>query len=122
MRTLLLLFFPGISLWLGVGGIGLPLLATVLLLNLSVEERGPRRMQVIRAVGLFLLAYVATALAAVLVRAADALNGRGHNAAAITAAALSRVLFDDASLALSLAAVAVAASVIGAVLIARRRP
>jgi len=108
---------PGFSLWIGVAGVALPLLSTVLFLNLLDPGRGIRRLALTRALGLFVLVYVATALAALVMRAADALVAGPPVAAARVAAAL----VDEGGVALALATLALVAAVLGALSVARRR-
>jgi len=108
---------PGLLLWLGVGGVGAPLLATVLMLHQTAEERGLRRLRLTKALGLFVLVYVGAALAAVIARAADALGPPAH----VEATGVARALFGESGVAISLAALALAAAAIGALSLARRR-
>jgi NADH:ubiquinone oxidoreductase subunit 6 (subunit J) len=99
----------------GIGvGAGTLLLTTILLLNLTVEEVGRRRLSARRTVVLLLGGYGGTALLALV----------GSEAGPVPsprAGALGSVLFDEHGVALALTFIALITAVAGALLLARRR-
>ncbi len=105
---------PGIVLWLGAGGIGLLLLAAVLLLNLSQEERGRRRVGVRGT----LAGGVALAFAIVLLRAARSATALPSG---ITGSDVSAALGQSVAPALGVAVVALASAVVVTIALIRRR-
>lgn len=107
----------GLLLWLLGAGVGLLLLTTILLLNLSEEEVGRRRLSVTRTVALLVVAWLAAALFAVIVD----LPAVSWAMAASPAAPLGAVVFEEWGVALSLAFAALSTSCVAALLIVRRR-
>jgi NADH:ubiquinone oxidoreductase subunit 6 (subunit J) len=107
---------PGFVLWVGGGGVGLLLLGAVLLLNLGEDERGPRRLRLRPTLTAPLLALLWSALAGPLVGALP-----GEAAVPLTSAAVAAVLVDDLALPATAGLVALAASLVVAVALVRRR-
>lgn len=110
----------GMLLWLLGAGVGLLLLTTLLLLNLSPEEAGRRRFSVTRTVALFVVAWLAAALFAVLHDGVSSSPLAGEPAALPTGA-LGVVVFERFGVALALAFAALASAGVAALLLVRRR-
>lgn len=107
----------GLVVWLMGAGVGLLLLTTILLLNLSAEEVGQRRFSATRAVALVVVAWLAAALFGVL---GDA-PASPWAAAAPPSSSLGAIVFAEWGIALSLAFCALSSSCIAALLLVRRR-
>jgi NADH:ubiquinone oxidoreductase subunit 6 (subunit J) len=111
-------FLAGVALLIGGGGVSLLLLATVLMLNLDVDERGRRRVRVGPTIALFVLAYVGAALFGVVLPAARDLAPPTP----IAHAAVARAVFEDAAAPVAVASVGLAVALVSAFVLARRRP
>jgi NADH:ubiquinone oxidoreductase subunit 6 (subunit J) len=107
---------PGYVLWVGGGGIGMMLLAAVLILNLRDDERGPRRLRVRPALAVPVLGVIWAALAAPLVDAVPEVQ-----AAAIHGPDVARAVVDDFALAFTIGLVALAVALVVAIALVRRR-
>lgn len=107
---------PGFVLWVGGGGIGLLLLAAVLLLNLGEEERGRRRVRLRPALVVPVLGVLWSALAAPMLSALPVTA-----AAAPTARAVTLALVDDLALPSTIALIALAGALVVALALVRRR-
>lgn len=111
-------FLAGAVLLVGAGAVGLLVLVTVLLLNLTADERGARRVRLTPTVALFFVAYIGSALfGAVVPRAAELVEQ-----APLGQVEVARAVFEDAALPLTVALTALAASVVAAFVLVRRRP
>ena len=107
---------PAFLLWTGAGGIGLSLLAAVLVLNLGEDERGSRRLRVRPALALPLLALLWIALARPLIDAVpDVIQPAPTSLAVITAVS------DDLALPFTIALLALAVALVVAIALVRRR-
>lgn len=107
----------GLLLWLMGAGVGLLLLTTILLLNLSAEEVGQRRFSVTRTVALVVISWFGAALFAVIADVPAAPFGT----AAAPSSSLGALVFEEWGVALSLAFCALATSCVAALLLVRRR-
>lgn len=107
---------PGFVLWVGGGGIGLLLLAAVLLLNLGEEERGRRRVRLRPALVVPVLGVLWSALAAPMLNALPPTY-----ADAPTAGQVALALVDDLALPSTIALIALAAGLVVALALVRRR-
>lgn len=107
---------PGFILWVGGGGIGLLLLASVLLLNLGDDERGRRRFRLRPAVAAPILAVLWSALAAPLVVAVP-----DEPARAMMSADVARSVVLDLALPFTVAVIALAVALVVALAVVRRR-
>lgn len=115
---------PGFVLWVGAGGIGLLLLAAVLLLNLGEEERGPRRLRLRPALTAPVLAILWAVLAAPLLEALPpATDARAGPAAAatLTSGAVAHAVVDDLALPFTVGLLALASALVVAIALVRRR-
>ncbi len=111
-------FLAGAVLLVGTGAVGLIVLVTVLLLNLTADERGARRLRLTPTIALFFVAYIGSALfGAVLPRGDDLVA-----AAPLGHVEVARAVFEDAAIPLSIALVALAVAVVAAFVLVRRRP
>jgi NADH:ubiquinone oxidoreductase subunit 6 (subunit J) len=108
---------PGSVLWIGGGGIGLPMLACVLLLNLGVEERGARRFRVRPALAMPVVVVLWIVLASLLMNAVP----EAPAAKAPSAADVARVIASDLALPFCAALLALVATAITAIALVRRR-
>lgn len=115
---------PGFLLWVGAGGIGLLLLASVLLLNLRPEERGPRRLRLRPLVAVPALVVLAGALAAWVL---EAVRGTAAQSRAplrmprLTDADVSAAVAGPLGVHFSVALIALAAALVVAIALVRRR-
>lgn len=126
---------PGFVLWVGAGGIGLALLASVLLLNLPEEERGRRSLRFRPSLVVPVLAVLWGALTPPLLEAlgatspsspvAPAMNGvvTGEAATreAVTSEAVARAVAETFVLPFSVGLVALAMALVVAIALVRRR-
>lgn len=116
----------GFVLWVGGGGIGLLLLAAVLLLNLGEDERGRRRLRVRPALVIPVLGLLWSALTAPLLAALPSMTGASGLSPAApmpapTAEAVAMAMVDDLALPFTVALVAIAGALVVAVALVRRR-
>lgn len=111
----------GLLLWLLGAGVGLLLLTTILLLNLTPEEAGRRRFSVTRTVALFVVAWLAAALFGVLSDVAPSPGTLSAAPALAPTGALGVVVFEQWGIALALAFLALTSSCVAALLLVRRR-
>lgn len=107
----------GLVLWLLGSGAGMLVLITTMLLGVTSEEAGARRFRVTGVLVLFLLAYVGAVVAGLITGRAPPTGERAPGGAE----ALARGLFEEHGAALAFAFVALAASVLAALLMVRRR-
>ena len=108
---------PGVALWAGVGAVGLLLLVTVLLLNLSVDERGRRIVRLLPALTLPALAVVGAALFAVVWESAP----RAPAWTLPDANAVALAVTDDLTLPIAVTLTALAFAIVAALVLVRRR-
>jgi NADH:ubiquinone oxidoreductase subunit 6 (subunit J) len=107
---------PGFVLWVAGGGIGLLLLASVLLLNLGEDERGRRRIRLRAGLGIPVLGLVWAALAAPLV---DAVPVKAP--APILSTAVAAAVVNDLGVVFTIGLIAIAFALVVAIAIVRRR-
>lgn len=106
---------PGLMLWCG-GAVALFLLAAVVLVNVDVEERGPRRMRLKPALLIPVLCVLWAALANELVSAVPL-----EPAVPPSTAEVTRAVVEELTLPYALAVVALAIAFITGVALVRRR-
>lgn len=111
----------GVLLWLLGAGVGLMLLTTILLLNLSPEEAGRRRFSVTRTVSLVVVAWLAAALFGLLSDLAASPWALSTEPGWSPSGRLGLVVFERWGIALALAFAALGASGVAALLLVRRR-
>lgn len=111
----------GILLWLVGAGVGLLLLTTILVLNLSPEEVGRRRFSVTRTIALFVVAWVAAAIFALQTEIASSPWALAPQSSFVEGDALGVAVFERWGIGLALGFTALGASGVAALLLARRR-
>lgn len=117
---------PGFLLWVGAGGIGLLLLCAVLLLNPRDDEHGPRRFQaramvVVPLLGALWFALTNGLLEALPPAASGASVPSVHIEAPLSADAVSNAVSGPLAVPFTVALVALAAALMVAVALVRRR-
>ena len=112
---------PGVVLWCFVGGVGLLLLSVSLLLNLGVDERGKRGMRFLKGLVVAPVCVLFAAIAGIQLPTLQATTMSASAPPPLTAAAISGVVSGEMAVATATALLALAATVLGARVIARRR-
>lgn len=107
----------GLVLWVLGAGVGLLLLTTILLLNLTPDEVGGRRLSVRRSLSLVVLAWTGAGATAIVLESAPVRAAQ----AAIPRGTAARAALEDHGIVLALAFLSLVVAVVGALLVARRR-
>jgi len=107
----------GLVLWVLGAGAGLLLLTTILLLNLTPDEVGVRRLSLRRIVSFAVAAWSAAAVFAIVLEEAPT----GTHSVVLPEGSVARAALDGHGIVMALAFLALGAAMVGALLVARRR-